>query len=223
MKDCLNRATSIASADDTSVEEYLRESVLSVEEGRFPRLSIMRGLHEGFKANASKRFCISDEDAFTYAQAYAKVNALAGYFQETLGLGPDSTIVLSAPNLLITPIVLGAAQLVGARVVVLVDEVPEPHRRTVGGERLGERGTGVRDRAAQPPVGGARRRHVQRAVGRGQRREEGRVEVGATRHRDAQRRGGDRHVVVREQDQRGLRREKRLQHRALGAQRHPFR
>ncbi len=132
MADDLNRATSIASVDDTSVEEYLRESVLSVEEGRYPRLSIMRGLHEGFKANASKRFCISDEEAYTYAQAYTKVNALAGYFQETLRLGPDSTIVLSAPNLLITPIVLGAAQLVGARVALFSNAlVRHEFRRSV--------------------------------------------------------------------------------------------
>ena len=85
---------------------------------RFPDLSLMQWIYEGFLSFGSKRFAVSVNESYTYAQMYMRINSLAAYFRDELGLGPSSSILLSAPNLIQVPIVLAAAQLLDVRVAL---------------------------------------------------------------------------------------------------------
>jgi fatty-acyl-CoA synthase len=85
---------------------------------RFPELSLMQWIYEGFMSFGTKRFAVSINESCSYAQAYMQANSLAGYFKDELGLKPGSSIVLSAPNLIQVPLVLAAAQLLDVRVAL---------------------------------------------------------------------------------------------------------
>lgn len=93
-------------------------SPLGKADGKFPRLSMILGIYEGFMAHGSRQFAFDDGESFSYADVYMQANALAWFFKDELGLTASSTIALSAPNLLQIPVVLAAAQLVGARVAL---------------------------------------------------------------------------------------------------------
>lgn len=79
---------------------------------------MIQGIYEGFSTHGSKRFAISDDETLSYADVYMRANSLAGYFSEELHLASGSTVALSAPNLVQVPVILAAAQLVGARVAL---------------------------------------------------------------------------------------------------------
>ena len=94
----------------------------------YPEHSIMRLMQDACNVCGERPLLITPDERYSYADVYHWMRNLAGYFQSALGLTPDSMIVISAMNSIHIPVVLAAAQLVGARVALFSN--------TVGDEEL---------------------------------------------------------------------------------------
>lgn len=86
----------------------------SLDDDRFPELSIMHGIRDVFLKRPGQPFMVGANESMSYADAYRKTNALAWYFRTECHLAPGSMVVLSVPNLIIAPVIMAAVQLCGA-------------------------------------------------------------------------------------------------------------
>ena len=84
----------------------------------YPELSIMRWIEEGCQTAPDKCLLATVDACFAYDEVGQWTVSLAHYFAKELGLGAGSAVVLCAPNIVHVLVVLGAAQLLDARVVL---------------------------------------------------------------------------------------------------------
>lgn len=94
----------------------LKSGSLSGEERR-PLL--IEGMREGCVRQPQKMLVVGSYESLTYADAYYKALALACVLRDEWGIGSHSTVLLSAPNTCWYVIAMAAAQLCGARLVLL--------------------------------------------------------------------------------------------------------
>lgn len=85
---------------------------------KFQELSLMQLIRNVYLESPHQRFGMGLDDSISYGAAYRNANALAWYFQDECGLTPESTVVFSFPNLIITPVIMAAVQLCGARMAM---------------------------------------------------------------------------------------------------------
>lgn len=81
--------------------------------------SLIEGMRDGYLREPYKMLIAASCESMTYADAYYRSLALAGVLRDTWSIGPQSTILFSANNMCWYVVVLAAAQLCGARMVLL--------------------------------------------------------------------------------------------------------
>lgn len=101
-------------------------SGLSEDEGRvYPPHSVVGLLYRNFREHPVQPLGIDLDHNLTYGKAYCDATALAWYLECHCDLTAKDTVVYSAPNLLLFPVILAAVQLVGARIALLPHTLPQ--------------------------------------------------------------------------------------------------
>ena len=90
----------------------------------YPKLSVIERLRACSTEQAYRRLAAGENKSVTYFDALRESNALAHYLATTCECGPESTVVLSAPNVLWFPAILAAVQMCGSRIALLAPTLP---------------------------------------------------------------------------------------------------
>lgn len=80
-------------------------------------------MRDGYRACPYKNLIMDESGEMTYASAYRKAVAFARFLREECGLGPSSSVVLSAPNILAFPFIMAGIEMCGSRLVQIAPDL----------------------------------------------------------------------------------------------------
>ena len=80
--------------------------------------SLAGAIRHGYESCGTKRLAVSMSTSVTYGEAYHGMNALARYWRDACGITSQSTIAICAPNDVNFPVVMGACEMLGCRLVL---------------------------------------------------------------------------------------------------------
>ena len=84
-----------------------------------PPFSVARFICEGYEQDPFKQMVVGMNEGITYAEAYRRMVALAGFLRREQGVGEGDTVMIAAPNIVAYFVLIGAIQLAGATVALM--------------------------------------------------------------------------------------------------------
>ena len=84
-----------------------------------PPFSVARFICEGYEQDPFKQMVVGMNEGITYAEAYRRMVALAGFLRREQGVGEGDTVMIAAPNIIAYFVLIGAIQLAGATVALM--------------------------------------------------------------------------------------------------------
>ena len=84
-----------------------------------PPYSVARFICEGYAEDPFKQMVVGVNEGITYAEAYRRMMALAGYLQSECQVGEGDAVMVAAPNIVSYFALVGAVQLAGANVALM--------------------------------------------------------------------------------------------------------